>query len=121
MKTRHMMTFLLILVLLLTASCDMDHFLSGFDQQTPVIEDEPVQKPVFDKSAPEYLVASKALYTDSIVLSWGEVEGADYYEISRKASDSDVFETFPFDIIGTSYVDWEASYPSLVEIGRAHV
>lgn len=114
MKTRHMMTFLLILVLLLTASCDMDHFLSGFDQQTPVIEDEPVQKPVFDKSAPEYLVASKALYTDSIVLSWGEVEGADYYEISRKASDSDVFETFPFDIIGTSYVDWEASYPSLV-------
>lgn len=42
----------------------------------------------FTGEAPKYASATKALYSDRIVVTWNKVNGADFYEIYRKMDDS---------------------------------
>lgn len=103
---------LLLLSLLLLASCNLDLYLenppSG-NQSTEI----PEKVEAFNKDGkPGYVFATQSYYTDRILIRWEAVTGADYYSIERAevASASVVpseseWRTIPESVYGLSYTD----------------
>ncbi len=80
--TAILVTFLLIL----SVSCRWDIWSStviDYGKGTGTI----TTKLNFMGDAPQYASATKALYSDRIVVTWNKVNGADFYEIYRKMDD----------------------------------
>lgn len=96
--------FVLVSVLLvMLVSCNLNLYTSAFSDQT--INTAISEDSSFDGSAPVVLTATKAGYTDKIVLSWSSVAGADYYQISRAVEGSSEFTVLPVSVKETTYED----------------
>lgn len=88
MTMKKLITALLVTaVILLSVSCRWDIWSStviDYGKGTGTI----TTKLNFTGEAPKYASATKALYSDKIVVTWNKVNGADFYEIYRKMDDS---------------------------------
>ena len=100
--------FVLVSVLLvMLVSCNLNLYTSAFSDQT--INTAISEDSSFDGSAPVVLTATKAGYTDKIVLSWSSVAGADYYQISRAVEGSSEFTVLPVSVKETTYEDFRTN------------
>lgn len=78
---------LVLSALMLSVSCRWDIWSSSvidYGKGTGTI----TTKLNFTGEAPTYASATKALYSDKIVVTWNKVNGADFYEIYRKIDDA---------------------------------
>ncbi len=107
---RLLIALLVISVILLSVSCHWDVWGSTvveYGKGTGTIS----TTLSFTGEAPNYVSATRATYSDKIVITWNKVTGADFYEIYRKMDDdTSTWKKLPTNAVDTtSYEDTDVT------------
>ena len=84
-----------LMILLLFISCNASILMTNGEMEKPQkVEEENNKENYFSSEGASSINATKSYYSDSIVVRWSSVDGADYYSLEKAVSESNDEETF---------------------------